>query len=132
MHPRLGALAALRLTDPDAKMAATRELAARVFADTPADTPDDDTGLAGCSTLSMPIRSPGDDLGVPGRPQRPLRVAATAVERRSPFTTEGRAALMHAICHIEFNAVKVAFRVGKPADSHLFHEVKLQPVLAAP
>ncbi|RZM02763.1 MAG: ferritin-like domain-containing protein [Variovorax sp.] len=108
MHPRLGALAALRLTDPDAKMAATRELAARVFADTPADTPDDDTGLAGCSTLSTPIRSPGDDLGVPGRPQRPLRVAATAVERRSPFTTEGRAALMHAICHIEFNAVNLA------------------------
>ncbi len=104
MHPRLGALAALRLTDPDAKMAATRELAARVLVD----TPDDDTGLAGCSTLSTPIRSPGDDLGVPGRPQRPLRVAATAVERRSPFTTEGRAALMHAICHIEFNAVNLA------------------------
>jgi uncharacterized ferritin-like protein (DUF455 family) len=54
------------------------------------------------------VRSPGDDVGVPGRPERPSRVSATAVERRSPFTPDGRAALVHAICHIEFNAVNLA------------------------
>jgi uncharacterized ferritin-like protein (DUF455 family) len=95
MHPRLAALAALRLTDPDAKMAATRELAARVLSDSSV-------------PLATPVRAPGDDLGVPGRPERPARVSATAVERRSPFTTDGRAALVHAICHIEFNAVNLA------------------------
>jgi uncharacterized ferritin-like protein (DUF455 family) len=53
------------------------------------------------------------------------------VERRSPFTTDGRAALVHAICHIEFNAVKVAFRVGNLSDDLLFHGVKFQPVSGA-
>jgi uncharacterized ferritin-like protein (DUF455 family) len=103
MHPRLGALAALRLTDPDAKMAATRELVARVLSDGPTHA-----GSHASATLSTPVRAPGDDVGVPGRPERPQRVSATAVERRSPFTTDGRAALVHAICHIEFNAVNLA------------------------
>ena len=30
------------------------------------------------------------------------------VAQRSPFTLEGRAALIHAICHIEFNAINLA------------------------
>jgi uncharacterized ferritin-like protein (DUF455 family) len=30
------------------------------------------------------------------------------VEKRSPFTPEGRAALIHSICHIEFNAINLA------------------------
>jgi len=93
MHPRLGALAALRLTDPDAKVDATRDLAAR---------------LAGTPLDLSPQRMPGDEDGVPGRPERPLRVSATAVEKRSPFTAEGRAALIHSICHIEFNAINLA------------------------
>ncbi|VTU31311.1 ferritin-like domain-containing protein [Variovorax sp. PBL-E5] len=93
MHPRLGALAALRLTDPDRKVLATRAVAAGMGEQpVPVDT----------------VRTPGDEAGVPGRPERPLRVAATAVEKRSPFTTEGRAALIHSICHIEFNAINLA------------------------
>ncbi|MEY2873066.1 MAG: hypothetical protein RLZZ373_437, partial [Pseudomonadota bacterium] len=40
----------------------------------------------------------------PGRPARPVLVRADAVPARSPFTREGRAALLHAIAHIEFNA----------------------------
>jgi len=93
MHPRLSALAALRLTDPDQKVAATRATAA----------------LAATDFIAIdPIRTDGDDLGVPGRPERPLRVAATAVQKRSPFTPEGRAALIHSICHIEFNAINLA------------------------
>ena len=96
MHPRLSALAALRLTDPDEKVAATRAIGA--------------ISMDGAteSIAAAPIRTAGDDLGVPGRPERPLRVAATAVQKRSPFTTEGRAALIHSICHIEFNAINLA------------------------
>lgn len=93
MHPRLGALAALRLTDPDRKLSATRDLAAR---------------LEGMALETAPVRRAGDEDGVPGRPDRPLRVSATAVEKRSPFTPEGRAALIHSICHIEFNAINLA------------------------
>jgi len=45
---------------------------------------------------------------VVGRPDKPILVPATAVPPRSPFTPEGRAALLHAICHIEFNAINLA------------------------
>ena len=93
MHPRLRALAALRLTDPEQKVAATRALFAQL----------------GDEPLSLqPVRVLGDEIGVPGRPDRPLRVSATAVGKRSPFTPEGRAALIHSICHIEFNAINLA------------------------
>lgn len=46
--------------------------------------------------------------GVPGRPQRPRLVTTLQVPKRSPFTPEGRAALLHAIAHIEFNAINLA------------------------
>lgn len=106
MHPRLSALAALRLTDPDEKVAATRALATHIASETIADEP---------------VRVPGDEFGVPGRPERPLRVSAMAVGKRSPFNTEGRAALVHSICHIEFNAINLALDAvwrfaGMPAD----------------
>ena len=45
---------------------------------------------------------------MPGRPVRPHLVPAKQVPSRSPFTDEGRAALLHAICHIEFNAINLA------------------------
>ena len=93
MHPRLGALAALRLTDPEAKVAATRA----TFA-----------GLGAQPLDLRALRTGNDEGGVPGRPERPLRVSATAVGKRSPFTPEGRAALIHSICHIEFNAINLA------------------------
>jgi len=93
MHPRLGALAALRLTDPEAKVAATRA----TFA-----------GLGAQPLDLRALRTGNDESGVPGRPERPLRVSATAVGKRSPFTPEGRAALIHSICHIEFNAINLA------------------------
>ena len=46
--------------------------------------------------------------GLPGRPERPRLVPPKDVPTRSPFTTEGRAALLHAIAHIEFNAINLA------------------------
>ena len=45
---------------------------------------------------------------LPGRPPRPLLVEPAQVPRRSPFTVEGRSALLHAVAHIEFNAIDLA------------------------
>ena len=44
----------------------------------------------------------------PGRPGRPALIHPAQVPRRSPVTVAGRAALVHAICHIEFNAINLA------------------------
>ena len=44
---------------------------------------------------------------LPGRPDLPRLVPPKDVPARSPFTTEGRAALLHAITHIEFNAINL-------------------------
>lgn len=48
------------------------------------------------------------DRPVPGRPLRPRLVAARQVPRRDPRSAEGRAALLHSIAHIEFNAIGLA------------------------
>lgn len=45
---------------------------------------------------------------IPGRPERPELVAPKLVGRRSMVTVEGRAMLVHALAHIEFNAVNLA------------------------
>ncbi len=45
---------------------------------------------------------------IPGRPDRPLLVAPSSVKHRSMRTVEGRAALIHALAHIEFNAINLA------------------------
>jgi uncharacterized ferritin-like protein (DUF455 family) len=44
----------------------------------------------------------------PGRPTRPELVHPRDLPKRSLGTTEGRAALIHAIAHIEFNAINLA------------------------
>lgn len=44
----------------------------------------------------------------PGRPDQPELIAPALVPRRSPFTPQGHAALMHSIAHIEFNAINLA------------------------
>lgn len=55
------------------------------------------------------LHGPQPDLSTPpGRPTRPLLRAPADVPQRSVHTPEGRAALMHAICHIEFNAINLA------------------------
>lgn len=45
---------------------------------------------------------------IPGRPERPRLVPPKAVQRRSMQTAAGRAALIHALAHIEFNAINLA------------------------
>jgi uncharacterized ferritin-like protein (DUF455 family) len=44
----------------------------------------------------------------PGSPPRPELVHPQNVPRRSPFTPQGHAALVHSIAHIEFNAINLA------------------------
>ncbi|MYM88150.1 DUF455 family protein [Rugamonas sp. FT82W] len=45
---------------------------------------------------------------IPGRPAKPDLVPPLSVGRRSMATVEGRAMLIHALAHIEFNAVNLA------------------------
>lgn len=54
------------------------------------------------ATLTTPAAA------IPGRPARPELVAPRLVGRRSMATVEGRAMLVHALAHIEFNAVNLA------------------------
>lgn len=51
------------------------------------------------------------DAIVPGRPEKPLLVPPREVKHRSMVTVEGRAALIHALAHIEFNAINLALDV---------------------
>jgi len=87
MELRTQALKVLQITDPAAKASATRALQAGEV--------DTHQTLA----FSAPL---------PGRPARPALVPTAQVPRRSPFTPEGRAALLHAVAHIEFNAINLA------------------------
>ncbi len=48
------------------------------------------------------------DAPLPGRPALPPLVPPLAVKHRSMRTVEGRAALIHALAHIEFNAINLA------------------------
>ena len=45
----------------------------------------------------------------PGRPQRPELVPPREVPQRGLGSAEGRAALVHAVAHIEFNAINLAW-----------------------
>jgi uncharacterized ferritin-like protein (DUF455 family) len=90
MELRAAALQVLCLTHPAAKAAA-----ARVLAQTPGAVVDP-------AAVLVP------EGALPGRPDRPALVAHTALARRSPFSAGGRAALLHAVTHIEFNAINLA------------------------
>jgi uncharacterized ferritin-like protein (DUF455 family) len=45
---------------------------------------------------------------LPGHPDKPELVSPLAVKRRAMNTAEGRAAMIHAMVHIEFNAINLA------------------------
>jgi uncharacterized ferritin-like protein (DUF455 family) len=92
MELRQQALRVLAIADPQEKVASTLALWEQR----------DSLTLASCDDLL-----PGD-LRLPGRPDRPTLKPARDVPSRSPFTTQGLAALMHAVCHIEFNAINLA------------------------
>ena len=90
---RACALQILQLDDPVAKADAARALLQAL--------------RAGQAHID-PAEVLAEPAALPGRPALPRLVPATEVARRSPFTLEGRCALLHAIAHIEFNAINLA------------------------
>jgi uncharacterized ferritin-like protein (DUF455 family) len=61
--------------------------------------------VAGLSALPAPV---WPDAAVPGRPERPELIRPRDVPTRGLGTVAGRAALIHAVAHIEFNAINLA------------------------
>ena len=60
--------------------------------------------------LSIPADAPPPEhIRMPGRPDRPRLVHARELPKRGFGTAEGRAAFIHAIAHIEFNAIDLAW-----------------------
>ena len=49
-----------------------------------------------------------DENLVPGRPSKPVLVRPLDVKKRAMHTIEGRATAIHALAHIEFNAINLA------------------------
>ncbi len=92
---RAQALQALCISRPDQKVAATHAL----FEAQRAGHTHLDTGEPLVPNASQPL---------PGRPARPLLIPPVDVPQRSPFTPEGFAMLLHAVAHIEFNAIDLA------------------------
>lgn len=92
---RGGATAAIMASDLDVKTELAQETARRWFA----------------RTLSM--RSPRDPAlpNRPGRPEKPELVPPKHMEKRSLHTLKGRIALLHALAHIELNAVDLALDI---------------------
>jgi uncharacterized ferritin-like protein (DUF455 family) len=90
---RAHALQCLLETDPSAKTEGVAAMASAYAAD--GWQVDNSTVLQASGTI-------------PGRPARPVLVAPRLVGRRSMVTVEGRAMLIHALAHIEFNATNLA------------------------
>ena len=87
------ALQVLRLRDPADKVRATADTAARWRA----------------GELTLGSDSAAEPLPVPGRPDKPELVAPRALAQRGLGTPAGRAAFLHAVAHIEFNAINLGW-----------------------
>lgn len=66
---------------------------------------------------------PPTPISAPGRPERPRLVAPRDLAQRGLGSPEGRIAFVHAIAHIEFNAINLAWDAvyrfrGMPDDFH--------------
>lgn len=59
----------------------------------------------------VPARDAAEAVQVdfPGRPERPLLVEPRQLKQRGLGSEQGRAALVHAVAHIEFNAINLAW-----------------------
>jgi len=93
MSLRPFALSALCRCDPNEKVQAVQSLWDQQHAMT---------------LVTSAIITPTAELSLPGRPSLPHLIPAKHVPTRTPFTPEGLAALLHAVCHIEFNAINLA------------------------
>lgn len=103
---RAFALAWLQETDPAAKADGIKALQSR--------------WAAGEIALDIAVRLHPQGT-IPGRPARPELVLPLSVKHRSMRTLEGRAAMIHALAHIEFNAINLALDAiwrfpGMPSD----------------
>ncbi|BAN23566.1 ferritin-like domain-containing protein [Caballeronia insecticola] len=90
---RRAALAILRECDPVAKAARARALWDAASAD------------PSRIDATVTLADPGD---LPGRPVRPPLVEPSSLKRRGMQSDAGRAVLLHALAHIEFNAINLA------------------------
>ncbi|MRW89570.1 DUF455 family protein [Duganella sp. FT80W] len=93
MELRARALQCLTETDPAAKVAAVYAMA-------------DASALGACAP--DPQAELAADAAIPGRPAQPELVSPRLLGRRGMNTAEGRAMLIHALAHIEFNAINLA------------------------
>lgn len=89
---RAAALKILDCTDPQAKVEATQSLVAYI-----------EMGLV---RLDVAVRF--EMAEQPGRPAKPELISALKVPKRGVSTPEGRAGMIHALTHIEFNAINLA------------------------
>jgi len=65
--------------------------------------------ISGASTETNSVTHiPVESIPLPGRPKKPELVEQQQLPRRKLGSEEGRAAFIHAICHIEFNAINLA------------------------
>ena len=87
------ALHCLQTADPRAKCEATDSACEALAADN-----------VGCKGGPSP-----QPIGEPGRPLRPRLVAPRDLPRRRLGSSKGRATLLHALAHIEFNAINLAW-----------------------
>ncbi|WP_157014959.1 ferritin-like domain-containing protein [Mesorhizobium xinjiangense] len=92
---RGGAIDALAAADLDRKVAITRDVCRR--------------WQARSISLASPLDAAVPDR--PGRPDKPVLVDPRHVAKRSLHTQEGRIALMHALAHIELNAIDLALDI---------------------
>ncbi|MDA4847804.1 ferritin-like domain-containing protein [Hoeflea poritis] len=92
---RQGANLAISAICLDSKTAITREAASRWF------------------SRRLSLRSPMDDPVAerPGRPDRPELLPPRLVKKRNLNTPAGRIALLHALAHIELNAIDLALDI---------------------
>lgn len=106
-HPVAAAIAVLNSAEPAAKVAAAKAALAALAAWDGDITP-----------------APAPPPARPARPARPVVTAPSNVPKRRLGAPEGRIALLHAVAHIEFNAIDLAFDMaarfhGSIADNNL-------------
>lgn len=94
MHicPRASALSILQIQDPALKTAATLALARRALRS--------DAWQLSCALV--------EPAALPGQPEALRLVHATSLKMQPLHTQQGRAVLLHALAHIELNAVNLA------------------------
>jgi uncharacterized ferritin-like protein (DUF455 family) len=92
MSLRAKSLSALQISSPSEKCAATSEL------------------LCEASQVNPSEIFPVPDH-LPSRPDRPALVSVLKVQKRSAHTVEGRAVLIHALAHIELNAIDLGLDI---------------------